>query len=197
MKNLMRRLSARPLVAGLAAAALVAGCITVNIYFPAPEVRLAAEAIVEETWGEGAVPAPQGEPQSSWFDYLAPAPAFAQEAADIDVSTAAIRALKESIRVRSAQLKPWLGAARVGIGRDGYLVARDLEGVALKDQAAIRRLIEAENRDRRSLYSEIAKANKFGDDRIPEIERIFAETWIDKAESGWWIETGAGKWARK
>src|SRR5262245_11964914 len=38
-----------------AAASLVwtmalSACITVNIYFPAPEVRRAAEQIVEETW---------------------------------------------------------------------------------------------------------------------------------------------------
>lgn len=31
----------------------VAACVTVNVYFPAPEVRAAAEEIVEETWGDG------------------------------------------------------------------------------------------------------------------------------------------------
>jgi len=187
---------AKQVIGGIGAVVLVAGCITVNIYFPAPEVRLAAEAIVEETWGDGAAKPPAATPQSSWLDFLAPAPAFAQEAADINVSTAAIRALKESMRARSGQLKPWLGAGNVGIGSDGYLVVRGLDGVALRDQAAIRRLVEAENRDRRSLYAEIAKANKFGDDRIPEIEKIFAETWIDKAESGWSVQSG-GKWNKK
>jgi uncharacterized protein YdbL (DUF1318 family) len=187
----------RQLLGGFGAAALIAGCITVNIYFPAPEVRMAAEAIVEETWGEGNVAPPTAEPQSSWFDFLAPAPAYAQAAADINVSTAAIRALKESIRVRAAQLKPWLGAGNVGIGGDGYLLLRDMEGVALRDQATIRRLVEAENRDRRSLYAEIAKANDFGTDRIPEIEKIFAETWIDKAETGWWVQGAGSTWKQK
>lgn len=187
---------AQQLLGGFGAAALIAGCITVNIYFPAPEVRQAAEAIVDETWGDGTTTAPAAEPQSSWFDFLAPAPAFAQ-AADVNVSTAAIRALKESIRTRAAQLKPWLGAGNVGIGSDGYLVVRGLDGVALRDQAAIRRLVEAENRDRRSLYGEIAKANQFGDDRVPEIEKIFAETWVDKAESGWWVQSPGSTWKQK
>lgn len=195
------RMQRKSIVLGVGSALAIAGCITVNIYFPAPEVRLAAEAIVEETWGEGAARPPETErpavaPQSSWFGIFGPAPAYAQDA-DINVSTAAIRALKESIRNRAVQLKPWLGSGNVGIGSDGLLVVRGLDGVALRDQATVRRLVEAENRDRRSLYAEIAKANKFGDERIPEIQRIFAETWIDKAEPGWWVQAPGGAWSRR
>jgi uncharacterized protein YdbL (DUF1318 family) len=61
----------------------------------------------------------------------------------------------------------------------------------------VRRLVEAENADRRSLYREIAKANKFGDERIPDIQKIFAETWIQKAEPGWWIQQPNGQWTKK
>jgi uncharacterized protein YdbL (DUF1318 family) len=189
--------AATSLVFGLTAAALV-GCITVNIYFPAPEVRRAAEQIVEETWGgpdgPGATPGGQ-RPDTSWLERLLPAPAYAQDV-DINVSTAAIRALKEAMKGRAAQLKPSLDAGHVGIGADGMLVVRNLDGVALRDQATVRRLVEAENTDRRTLYAEIAKANDFGTERIPDIQRIFAETWIDKAEAGWWVQRG-GAWGRK
>jgi uncharacterized protein YdbL (DUF1318 family) len=183
------------------AAMTLAACITVNIYFPAPEVRRAAEEIVEETWGDAAAARPTpgsapAETQSSWRDVLAPARAYGQEA-DINVSTPAIRALKESMRVRATQLKPFLSAGQVGIGSDGLLVVRNLDGVPLNTQATIRRLLEAENRDRRSLYREIAKANNFGDERIPDIQRIFAETWIQKAEPGWWIQQPGGQWRQR
>jgi uncharacterized protein YdbL (DUF1318 family) len=183
------------------AAATLAACITVNIYFPAPEVRRAAEEIVEETWGDAASarPTPGSEPaatQSSWLDLLAPAPAAAQQA-DINVSTAAIRALKESMRQRAGQLKPYLSAGQVGIGNDGLLVVRNLAALPLNTQATVRRLVEAENADRRSLYREIAKANKFGDERIPDIQKIFAETWVQKAEPGWWIQNANGQWTQK
>jgi hypothetical protein len=56
-----RRRSGYPLAlaAGLVAPALFAmACVTVNIYFPAPEVREAAEKIVDETWGAATPPAP-------------------------------------------------------------------------------------------------------------------------------------------
>lgn len=170
-------------------------CITVNIYFPAPEVRQAAEEIVEETWG-GDNPQPQATKESSWLRVLEPARAEAKEA-DINVSTAAIRALKESMRKRAEQLKPYLSAGRVGIGKDGMLAIRSLDGVPLSEQAKIRRLVDAENRDRANLYREIAEANDFGSDRIPEIQRIFAETWIQKAEKGWPIQKSDGSWTRR
>lgn len=181
-------------------AVALSACITVNIYFPAPEVRRAAEEIVEETWGEqgGAQRGTPG-PQSSgvsWRDLLGPARAHAQ-AVDINVSTAAIRALKESMKTRAEQLKPFLRQGQVGVGKDGMLVFRNLDGVPLRDQATVRRLVEAENADRKSLYREIAQANKFGDERIPDIQRIFADTWIEKAEGGWWIQKSDGAWVKK
>jgi uncharacterized protein YdbL (DUF1318 family) len=174
-------------------------CVTVNIYFPAPEVRAAAEEIVEETWGDAGAPAtqeaaPRGE--SGLQQLLGPATAHAKEA-DINVSTAAIRALKASMKARAEQLKPYLRTGTVGIDRQGLLEVRNLDAVPLRDQANIRRLIEAENRDRLSLYREIAKANDFGDDRIGDIQRIFADEWRRAAEPGWVIQKPDGSWVQK
>jgi uncharacterized protein YdbL (DUF1318 family) len=176
----------------------LSSCITVNIYFPAPEVRQAAEQIVEETWGgKAAAPTPSGSSSLlRVLDALAPARAEAKDV-DINVSTAAIRALKESMRQRSVELKPYLAGAKVGIAKDGMLVVRSLEGLPLKDQANVRRLVEAENADRLRLYQEIAKANEFGADRVPEIQRIFGDVWREKAEAGWPIQKDDGTWAKK
>jgi uncharacterized protein YdbL (DUF1318 family) len=191
---------ARRWVAAVAVAAAAASCITVNVYFPAPEVRRAAEEIVEETWGGAGAPAatPPGsalEPRG-WLDLVGPARAYAQ-GADVDVSTPAIVKLKSAMASRSPKLKPFLAAGSVGIGRDGLLVVRSTEGVALKDQATLRSLVDAENRDRLALYREIAKANDFGDERVPEIQRIFAKTWIEKAEKGWWVQSDDGRWSQR
>ena len=52
----------------LAAALLLAGCVTINIYFPAAAAEKAADRIIDEVWqlreGAGGTPAPapsQGE----------------------------------------------------------------------------------------------------------------------------------------
>ncbi|HYC53798.1 MAG TPA: YdbL family protein [Candidatus Binatia bacterium] len=187
---------------GLAAASILvaaaASCVTVNIYFPAPEVRQAAEQIVDETWG------PHQERRSqrgaSILSLIASllAPASAQAATpDVNVSTPAIRAIKDSIKARAPQLKPHMASGAVGIAKDGMLATRDLGGLDLAGKATVRRLVEAENRDRAQLYKEIAAANGFGSERVRDIQGIFAETWAAKAEAGWWVQDAAGSWRQR
>lgn len=52
-------------LAALAAAVLAAGCVTINIYFPAAAAEKAADKIIDEVWQlrrDGAKSgAPQGE----------------------------------------------------------------------------------------------------------------------------------------
>ena len=178
--------------------ALVPACITVNVYFPAPAVQRAAEQIVQETWGpqKGASEAEAAPEPTSWLQWIGPRAAHAQEP-NIDVSTVAIRTLKEAMKQRAPQLKPHLRAGHVGIGRDGFLVIRNADAVSLKERADLRRLVEAENKDRRALYEAIAEANGFGADRVDDIQRIFAETWADKAEKGWPVQKPDGSWGVK
>jgi uncharacterized protein YdbL (DUF1318 family) len=181
-------------------------CVTVNIYFPAPEVREAAERIVDETWGGTPAPAAPAAPgkQSALAhrlllaaaEILSPGDALAAEV-DVNVSTAAIRALKDGMKQRAAELKPYLASGAVGVGKDGMLVVRDAAGLDLAAKAKVKRLVDAENTDRDSLYREIATANNYGADRVSDIRTIFAQTWRDKAEPGWWVQGPDGSWKRK
>jgi uncharacterized protein len=189
-------------VAGLVAPAFFAmACVTVNIYFPAPEVREAAEKIVDETWGAPAPAAPDNRSSLSNRLMLAavvifsPAEAHAAEV-DVNVSTPAIRALKDGMRQRAAELKPHLSSGAVGIGKDGMLVIRDAGSLDLAGKAKVKRLVDAENSDRESLYREIATANNFGAERVADIRAIFAQTWKEKAEPGWWVQSPAGAWSQ-
>ncbi len=186
---------------------MLTACVTVNIYFPAAAVQRAADKIVEETWGEqgkeGVKEAPKQAPKSgsSIAAKVYASAGFAREAfaqeADINVSNPAIRALKESIRTRSDSIKPFMDKGNVGISRDGLLVVRTTEGLNLKQRAEVQQLVEAENRDRDALYAEIAKANNIPREKVGDIKRIFAKSWIDQARSGWWIQDGQGNWQKK
>jgi len=179
-------------------------CVTINIYFPAEQVRGAADRIVDEVWGERATdstpdqpaqpPAkPPGQP-GSILRILTPDSAYAEQ--DINVSTPEIRAIRESMKVRSAQLIPYLDSGHVGIGLDGLLKVRTSEGLGLKPRADVQRLVEAENQDRRRLYLEIARANGFPD-KVAEVQAVFADSWLDKAAKGWYLEQGGGGWKQK
>jgi uncharacterized protein YdbL (DUF1318 family) len=57
--------------------------------------------------------------------------------------------------------------------------------------------VEAENRDREALYLEIAKANNFPPESVAKIKSIFARSWAEQAQSGWWIQDTQGNWQRK
>ncbi len=182
---------------------LLSACVTVNIYFPAAAVERAADEIVKETWGGPSGKSEPIQPQS----LLPFAPrgslslnliheALAQEP-DINVSNPAIRGLRDSIKRRSGAIKPYMDKGNAGINQDGLLVVRSSEGLSLKERAEAQQLIEAENRDREALYSEIAKANNIPANAVPKIKGIFARSWIDQAQSGWWIQDSQGNWKRK
>jgi uncharacterized protein YdbL (DUF1318 family) len=182
---------------------LASACVTVNIYFPAAAVERAADQIVKETWGGPEEPAKKEQPQSSVIgrERLAGmlavvATAYAQEA-DINVSNPAIRALKDAIKSRSSSIKPFMDRGNVGIRRDGLLVARTTDGLNLKERAEVQQLIDAENRDREALYLEIAKANNIARESVPRIKTIFAKSWIEQAQPGWWIQDEQGNWKKK
>ena len=177
-------------------------CVTVNIYFPAAAVERAADEIVKETWGGRTESAPREQPRSllpaawkivsvSLIDEV-----FAQEA-DINVSNPAIRALKDSIKNRSNSIKPFMDRGNVGIAKDGLLTVRTIEGLDLKERALVQQLVDAENRDRESLYLEIARANNFPKESVPKIKSIFAKSWAEQAQSGWWIQDEQGNWKKK
>ncbi|SRR6266508_1236742 len=185
-------------------ALVISACVTVNIYFPAAAVERAAEQIVKETWGEPGEPA-KGPPKPQSYNRLAPmravsvkfvSEAHAQEA-DINVSNPAIRALKDAIKQRSSAIKPFMDRGNIGIGQDGLLTIRTTDGLNLKERADVQQLVEAENRDREALYVEIAKANGIPKENVPRIKNIFAKSWIEQAQPGWWIQDSQGNWKKK
>ncbi len=172
-----------------------AACVTINIYFPAEQVRGAADRIVDEVWSERlreGAPAPQTNPGSSFLRIIGPSVAYAQ---DIDITTPEIRAIREAMRERSGSLFPYLDAGNVGVGADGFLKVRTTEGLDLRARGEVTRLVNAENEDRSRLYREIARANGFPD-RVDEVRQIFAETWRQRAAAGWYLERNGG-WVQK
>ena len=188
----------------LLTALLLSACVTVNIYFPAAAVERAADQIVKETWG-GPNDPPKASPKPQSHNMFSPtrlaAISFIGEAhaqqADINVSNPAIRALKDSIRERSGAIKPFMDRGNIVIAQDGLLTIRSADGLNLKERAETKQLVDAENRDRENLYGEIAKANNISRESVPRIKAIFARSWLDQAQPGWWTQDAQGNWRRK
>jgi uncharacterized protein YdbL (DUF1318 family) len=181
-----------------------AACVTVNIYFPAAAIQKEADEIVDEVQGakEQKQPAPQekkDDRRSGVIDsirgLIGPREACAQ--VNTDVSSPAIRSLKQSMKEAFIQLKPFYDRGAVGENNMGFVEQRDTGALSLKEKADLNRFMGQQNTSRNALYSEIMKANNLGTDSLPKIQRIFANSWRAKSQPGWWIQNDGGAWEKK
>jgi uncharacterized protein YdbL (DUF1318 family) len=185
-------------------------CLTINIYFPEAEVQKTADEIVkeireskgekkEEKKEEKKNVSDVGKAQQilfargNSFSFI-PA-AYAQK--EVEVSTPAIRALKESLKARFPQLRPFFDKGNIGETNDGFIQIKDEAGLNLKEKALLRNLEKDENGDRRNLYAEVAKALDVDPSQINRVRKIFAERWIKEAKAGWWVQKENGEWVKK
>jgi uncharacterized protein YdbL (DUF1318 family) len=181
----------------------LASCVTVNIYFPAAAVQKAADEIVQGVRQTDKKEEQKPEEQKKInllyqeLKKLSLGPTVAYAQVDIEVSTPAIRALKDSMKQRFSQLRPFYDKGNVGENNAGLLEVKDLANLSLKEKADLSRLVEQENKDRNDLYTEIMKANKFGPDALPRIQKLFANSWRGNSQAGWWIQKDSGEWEKK
>ena len=188
----------------------VAGCITVNVYFPAAAAEQAADRIIKEVYGdklEKMQPdAPVPDDQSSFetlqehgsatllLEFLVPA-AQAQEA-NMDISTPAINKIKASMTKRHIQLQPFYDSGAIGMDSKGLITLRDPKAVSIKERNTVNQLVAAENQDRNALYAEIASANGHPEWES-DIRNTFARRWIANAPGGWYFQDTSGSWKQK
>lgn len=118
-----------------------------------------------------------------------------QAAADLDVNTPAVAAVKASMQSRHQLLSPHYQSGAVGLTSDGFVAVKDAGLVPLSQRSALAALIKDENMDRANLYQGIAAANGHPEWQ-GEIQRTFAQRWIERAQSGWMVQRD-GQWIRK
>lgn len=188
---------------------LLAGCVTINVYFPAAAAEKAADRIIEDVWGKGKTPAettpaeqPTAKPVSMGETSLRVlAQLFtiipsAEAAADLDISSPAISELTGKMSARHGSLAPFYASGAVGLTATGDVALRDANAVPLAKRNQVKQLVNEENGDRAALYQEIARANGHPEWEA-EIRGTFAARWVSRAQSGWWYQTSAGSWQQK
>ena len=116
-------------------------------------------------------------------------------AADLDVNTPAVAAVKASMQSRHQLLAPHYQSGAVGLTADGFVAVKEAGLVPLSQRSALATLVKDENADRARLYQGIAAANGHPEWE-GEIQRTFAQRWIDRAQPGWMVQ-GDGQWSRK
>ncbi|MHB1869375.1 MAG: DUF1318 domain-containing protein [Steroidobacteraceae bacterium] len=202
----------------IATLALLAGCVTVNVYFPAAAAQKAADKIINAVTGGGAQAAtpqntPAAQPPTSSATppsaagsllarlagrvvmALVPA-AHAAEQADLDISTPQIRAIIAAMQQRFAQLKPYFQDGVIGVTAQGVIAIREQNSVPLMQRARLAQLVAAQNRDLSQLYTQIADANGHPE-WTSSIRSTFASRWIAHArQNGWYYRNSGGTWVK-
>ena len=194
------------------ASVLAAACVTINVYFPAAAAEKAADQFTKEVLGTlpQSAPAPKENDKSSSnlpndaqryllaalgtvLDFVVP-PAHAQ--ANVDISTPEINAIKQSMTARTAQLAKYFQAGAIGFTADGMVDVRDQNLIPLPERNTVRKLVADENKDRATLYAEVAKANGHPEWEA-DLKSTFAERWVANAPAGWWHRDAGGNWKQK
>jgi uncharacterized protein YdbL (DUF1318 family) len=217
----MKRAIAVAGLSSLLALAVLAGCVTVNVYFPAAEAQKAADRIIDQVTGSTGSPAPGSQSGSQAapaaqpptaargafaaaestllaatgraLELLVPA-AAAQQQANLEISTPQIRAIIASMHQRFQHLKPFFASGAVGMTAEGQIAVRDPSSVPLAQRATLLRLVAQQNRALSMLYEEVAKANGHPE-WAADIRNVFARRWIAHArQAGWYYRDSSGKW---
>ena len=122
--------------------------------------------------------------------------AMAQAEPGIEISSAAITSLNKSMANRFLALKPHLEAGNVGLTHDGILALRDTTRIGVAALLALDALLIEENKDRSTLYREIARANG-RPEWESDLRTTFGKRWISRMPQGWFYRDAGGKWLQK
>jgi uncharacterized protein YdbL (DUF1318 family) len=194
------RLNKARLIFPLWILSIIMACVTVNVYFPAKEVEKKAGDIIDDIRKkEPLPPPPSSDPQSpiSQFNEFIFNSGLAHAQKGVNGSNPAIQGLKHQIRERFPRLVPFFQKGAIGEGRTGLVEMLDNNNLTPADKNEVKSLLEAENRDRRALYQEVAKSMNISSDQIGRVQRIFARKWHQSADRGWWIQKEDNTWVQK
>jgi uncharacterized protein YdbL (DUF1318 family) len=116
-------------------------------------------------------------------------------AADLEINTPAIAAIKNTMQARHGQLAAHYTSGAVGLTKDGMIAVHDANAVPLSQRQSVNGLVSAENADRNALYKEIASGNGHPEWEA-DVRNTFAQRWVQKAQAGWWYQDANG-WTKK
>ncbi|TAN07934.1 MAG: DUF1318 domain-containing protein [Rhodanobacteraceae bacterium] len=193
---------------------LLAGCVTINVYFPAAAAQKAADQVIGNIMGPdtgSANPAPassappasssnptsQHQPLAMLLDAVIPAASAAEPQMDLDIKTPQIQAIEARMRDRfHSIMQGLLQSGAVGFTHNGDVAFHDAAKIPLAQRAQATQAVAAENSDRAELYKQIASANGHPE-WAQRMREAFARQWISRARAGWWYQDASGNWKQK
>ena len=115
---------------------------------------------------------------------------------EFNVRSASVVILRQNLMERHTQFEPHYWAGAIGYTNNGFVAVRDPGLIPAEARLKIAGLITEENKDRETMYREIARANG-RPDWESQLQTIFGSRWIKRAPLGWYIRDSRGQWRIK
>ena len=115
---------------------------------------------------------------------------------EFNVRSASVLIIRQNLASRHEEFSPHYQSGSIGLTEDGMIAVRDASGIAAEIRVNLLRLVMEENKDRETMYREIARANGRPDWET-RLQFVFGARWIQHAPRGWYIRDGRGRWTMK
>lgn len=113
-------------------------------------------------------------------------------AATLNTSSDAITKLAGKMRERNSTIQDLKTKGIIGEDNRGYLaLAPGEKNLSSETRNEAQRVIAADNKDRKDLYSEVARLNKDQNLSVSDVERIYAKERLKRAKAGEWVQLPA------
>ena len=115
---------------------------------------------------------------------------------DLDVQSPSVLTIRKSLVERHAVLKEHFEAGVISLSHDGMIALREPARLPPVIRAKLESMVVEDNKDRGTLYREIARANG-RPDWESQLQAVFAARWIRRAPVGWYYRDDSGNWIRQ
>jgi uncharacterized protein YdbL (DUF1318 family) len=115
---------------------------------------------------------------------------------EFNVQSASVMSIRKSLAERHLILKEHFQSGAIGFSHDGLIAVREPGSLTQDTRHRVELLVVEDNRDRDTLYREIARANGRPDWEL-QFKAVFAARWIDRAPVGWYHREADGRWLKK
>ena len=166
---------------------LVVGDVVITINFPQAEIEKQASKDAEFIKGAPVTPDTDEDGMER----------FEEGGVDIGKTNKEITAVKKRMKERYDKfLLKYFDAGNIGEQIDGYVGTRNTDGLDLKGKSAMKKLVKAENEDRTSLYTLVAKINKVPKE-VDKVAKIYAIEWRKNSKDKHYVQDDKGNWMTK
>jgi uncharacterized protein YdbL (DUF1318 family) len=179
------------------------GCVTVNVNFPEGAVQRAADDYVSELYRakeqskkSDEKPAPPALDKSSLWHRMALIQVAHAQVAGFTTDTPGAKQIQERQRGRLATIDDYKRRGVIGEVLEGLIGIKDAGALKPIEKKRVENLVQDENKDRESLYADIAEANKMNETGARTIRKTFSDAFLKASPAGtFYLEGGA--WKRK